>query len=121
MGGTIRCGGREKRVEIKGESEALGLSAGLVYRAGGHPGGEGFRMGISNSVVGNLDRHVDMSRGPFLTVGLELDRPVGLLGPDVGTVAPGSAPCPARCTVLFQQKQGSGSRLDLSLHVKKGS
>lgn len=79
-------------------------------------------MGISSSVVGNLHRHVDMLRGPFLTVGLELNRPVGLLGPDLGTVAPGSAQCPAHCIVLFQQKQGSpGSRLDLSLHVKKGS
>lgn len=110
-------------MEIKGESEAFGLSAGLVYRAGGHLGERASGWG-SKALLWEIwtDRHVDMLRGPFLTVGLELNRPVGLLGPDLGTVAPGSAQCPAHCTVLFQQKQVSpGSRLDLSLHVKKGS
>lgn len=48
-------------------------------------------MGISSLVVGNSDRHMEMSRGPLLAAGWELRGVVGLVGPDLGAEAPDAA------------------------------
>lgn len=61
-------------------------------------------MGTSSPVVGNLDRHMELLRGSLLAVGLELNRPLGLVGPDLGTEARGTAQGLAHCSALFRQQ-----------------
>ena len=81
---------------LQGDSEAFGLSAWIGLQRMGERGTQkkgDLRVEVSGSVVGHLDRHVKMLRGPLPAVGLELNRAVGLVGPDRGVEALGTAQC----------------------------
>lgn len=83
---------------LRGDSEAFGLSAWTGLQSGERggerdPEGGDLRVGDSDSVVEHLDRHVKKSRGPLPAVGLEVNRAMGLVGPDLEAEALGTAQC----------------------------